>query len=233
MNELQPFDLAKPTQAIQVAQVLQDFVKKNNLTASIQGKQYPLVEAWTFAGSQFGLIPIVKTLECLSSAHPLSGDSEIKYRSEVEVMNVATGLIVGRGIAICSNKEYSKKKFDEYAIASMAQTRATGKAFRIPLGWLMKASGFEATPSEEMDFVKDEVGDESRDFLLSLLDSSTYEGKVRDRLRSRITDILTHSDYDKAKIDLLANQVGIDGVVNPSAKDINRQVKNIAKQPAA
>ena len=115
----------------------------------------------------------------------------------------------------------------------MAQTRATGKAFRIPLGWLMKASGFEATPSEEMDFVKDEVGDESRDFLLSLLDSSTYEGKVRDRLRSRITDILTHSDYDKAKVDLLANQIGIDGVVNPSAKDINRQVKNIAKQPAA
>jgi hypothetical protein len=230
-NELQPFDLSKPTQAIQVASVLQDFVKKNNLTANIQGKQYPLVEAWTFAGSQFGLIPIVKTLECLSSAHPLSGDSEIKYRSEVEVMNVATGMIVGRGIAICSNKEYSKKKFDEYAIASMAQTRATGKAFRIPLGWLMKASGFEATPSEEMDFVKDEVGDESRDFLLSLLDSSSYEGKVRDRLRSRITDILTHSDYDKAKIDLLANQVGIDGVINPSAKDINRQVKNISKEP--
>lgn len=234
-NELQTtsFDLAKPTQAIQVAQVLQDFVKKNNLTANIQGKQYPLVEAWTFAGSQFGLIPIVKSLDCLSAPNPLNGDIEIKYRSEVEVMNVATGQIVGRGIAICSNKEYSKKRFDEYAIASMAQTRATGKAFRIPLGWLMKASGFEATPSEEMDFVKDEVGDDSRDFLLALLESSTYDGKVRDRLKSRITDILTQSDYDKAKADLMANQVGIDGVVNPSAREINKHVKNIAKQPAA
>src|SRR5690348_14246780 len=143
-NEIMTYDLAKPTQAIQVAQVLQKFVKDNNLTANIQGKQYPLVEAWTFAGSQFGLIPIVKTLECLSGSNPMTGDSEIKYRAEVEVMNVGTGMIVGRGIAICSNKEYSKKKFDEYAIASMAQTRATGKAFRIPLGWLMKASGFEA-----------------------------------------------------------------------------------------
>jgi hypothetical protein len=230
-TELQPFDLSKPTQAIQVAQVLQDFVKKNNLTANIQGKQYPLVEAWTFAGSQFGLIPIVTKLECLSTSNPISGDAEIKYRSEVEVMNVATGLIVGRGIAICSNKEYSKKKFDEYAIASMAQTRATGKAFRIPLGWLMKASGFEATPSEEMDFVRDDVGDDGRDFLLSLLDASTYEGKVKDKLAARISGIMHKDDYEKAKSDLMANSSGINGVVNPSAKDINKAVKSIAKEP--
>ncbi len=232
-NELVSFDLSKPTQAIQVASVLQEFVKKNNLTANIQGKQYPLVEAWTFAGSQFGLIPIVKSLDCLSCSNPMTGDAEIKYRSEVEVMNVSTGQIVGRGIAICSNKEYSKKKFDEYAIASMAQTRATGKAFRIPLGWLMKASGFEATPLEEMDFVKDEVGDEGRDWLLALLESSSYEGKVRDKLKARINGIILTTDYEKAKADLMANQVGIDSVVNPSAKDINRHVKAISKQPEA
>ena len=234
-NEIQTtsFDLAKPTQAIQVASVLQKFVKDNSLTANIQGKQYPLVEAWTFAGSQFGLIPIVKSLDCLSSPNPLNNEVEIKYRSEVEVINVATGQVVGRGIAICSNKEYSKKRFDEYAIASMAQTRATGKAFRIPLGWLMKASGFEATPSEEMDFVKDEVGDDGRDWLLSLLESSSYEGKVKDKLKARINGIITNADYEKAKTDLMANQAGIDAVVNPSQRDINRQVKNIAKQPAA
>ena len=37
----------------------------------------------------------------------------------------------------------------------MAQTRAEGKAYRLLLGWLMKAAGFEATPAEEMDFAKD------------------------------------------------------------------------------
>lgn len=224
-NELQPFDLAKPTQAIQVAKILQDFVKANNLTANIQGKQYPLIEAWTFCGSQFGLIPIVKSLDCLSASNPMTGDAEIKYRSEVEVMNVATGQIVGRGIAICSNREYSKKKFDEYAIASMAQTRATGKAFRIPLGWLMKASGFEATPSEEMDFVKDEVGDDGRDFLLSLLDASTYEGKVKDKLAARINGIIAKEDYEKAKTDLMNNQAGINGTVNPSQGDITKHLR--------
>ena len=37
----------------------------------------------------------------------------------------------------------------------MAQTRAEGKAYRLLLGWLMKAAGFEATPAEEMDFAKE------------------------------------------------------------------------------
>ncbi len=50
--------------------------------------------------------------------------------------------LVSVGIAICSNKEGSKKFFDEYAILSMAQTRAVGKAFRNQLAWLMKAAGF-------------------------------------------------------------------------------------------
>ena len=52
MNALTHFDLAQPSQAIELAQVLQKFVKEKNLTTNIQGKQYPLVEAWQFAGSQ-------------------------------------------------------------------------------------------------------------------------------------------------------------------------------------
>ena len=72
-----------------------------------------------------------------------------------EVRNIVTGLPVSVGHALCSNKERSKRSFDEYAILSMAQTRAEGKAYRLLLGWLMKAAGFEATPAEEMDFAKD------------------------------------------------------------------------------
>jgi hypothetical protein len=33
----------------------------------------------------------------------------------------------------------------------MAQTRAVSKAFRNVFGWLMKVSGYEATPFEEME----------------------------------------------------------------------------------
>jgi hypothetical protein len=73
-----------------------------------------------------------------------------------EVRNINTGLVVATGIALCSNGEKTKRYFDEYAILSMAQTRAIGKAYRNLLAWLMKAAGFEATPAEEMDFQHDE-----------------------------------------------------------------------------
>jgi hypothetical protein len=216
-------ELTKPNEALQVASTLQTFVTERKLTANIQGKNYPLVEAWQFAGSQLGLIPVVKEVKNLST------DTELKYEAMVEVIRLTDSVVLSRGYAVCSNKENSKRRFDEYAIASMAQTRAVGKAYRNILAWLMKAAGFEATPAEEMDFIKDEVGDDSRDFLLNLLETSSYEGKVRDKLYIRITGILTNEDYEKAKKDLLANQVGIDAIPNPSQKDINRHLKNSIK----
>lgn len=215
--------IAKPQEALQVASTLQTFVTERKLTANIQGKNYPLVEAWQFAGSQLGLIPVVKEVKNLSN------EFELKYEAFVEVVRLTDGLVLSRGYAVCSNKEHSKKRFDEYAIASMAQTRAVGKAYRNILAWLMKAAGFEATPAEEMDFIKDEVGDEGRDFLLNLLETSSYEGKVRDRLYSRITGILNKDEYEKAKADLFNNQVGIDAIPNPSQKDINTHLKKSIK----
>ena len=219
---MENLSLTKPEQALQVASTLQAFVIERKLTANIQGKNYPLVEAWQFAGSQLGLIPVVKEVKNLST------DSEIKYEAFVEVIRLQDGLVMSRGYAVCSNKENSKRRFDEYAIASMAQTRAVGKAYRNILAFLMKAAGFEATPAEEMDFIKDEVGDESRDFLFALLDSSSYEGKVKDKLYIRISGILTKEDYDKAKTDLLNNQV-FDSIPNPTQKDINAHLKKSIK----
>lgn len=215
-------ELTKPNEALQVASTLQTFVTERKLTANIQGKNYPLVEAWQFAGSQLGLIPVVKEVRNLST------DTELKYEAFVEVIRLTDSVVLSRGYAVCSNKEHSKRRFDEYAIASMAQTRAVGKAYRNILAWLMKAAGFEATPAEEMDFIKDEVGDEGRDFLLALLDSSSYEGKVKDKLYIRITGILTKEDYEKAKVDLLNNQV-FDAIPNPSQKDINAHLKKSVK----
>lgn len=215
-------ELTKPNEALQVASTLQTFVTERKLTANIQGKNYPLVEAWQFAGSQLGLIPVVKEVKNLST------DTELKYEAIVEVIRLTDGIVLSRGYAVCSNKENQKRRFDEYAIASMAQTRAVGKAYRNILAWLMKAAGFEATPAEEMDFIKDEVGDNKRDELLALLETSSYEGKVRDKLYIRITGILTNEDYERAYRDLASNQV-FDAIPNPSQKDINKHLKNSIK----
>ena len=138
--------LSTPEAVTAFAEGLQKFVKDNKLTANIQGKEYCLCEAWQYAGSKLSIVPVVKNINNLSTA------DEIKYSAEVELKRIGSDEIVGRGYAICSNKEGSKRGFAEYAICSMAQTRAVGKSFRTVLGWVMKCSGFEATPAEEMDF---------------------------------------------------------------------------------
>ena len=153
---VQAFDLSAPAEAMEVAAILQKFVIEKKLTANIKGKNYPLVEAWQFAGSQLGLYPL------MTEVKDLSNDKEIKYSALVEVRRISTDQLMSKGFAVCSNKESSKRQFDEYAICSMAQTRAEGKAYRMLLAWLMKAAGFEATPAEEMDFAKP-----SDDFLFS------------------------------------------------------------------
>lgn len=137
----------KPTLAKtkKMAQELTKFIKENKLTANIAGKDYVMVEGWEFAGSQLGLGNVVVSVENQSK------EKEIKYMAKVNVIHLTTGNMVSSGFAICSNLESSKKRFDEYAILSMAQTRAIGKAYRNTLAWLIKAAGFEPTPAEEID----------------------------------------------------------------------------------
>lgn len=144
-NKLVKYDLNSPSDLVSMSNVLKRHITSNGLYTNIQGKNYAHVEGWQFAGGILGLFPMVTKVESLSS------ETEIKWLVEVEIKIKTTGRAVGRGFALCSNKEHTKKNFDEYSILSMAQTRAIGKAFRNLLGWVMKLSGYEATPSEEMD----------------------------------------------------------------------------------
>ena len=60
------------------------------------------------------------------------------------------GSVVGAAEAECMVSERTWGSRDDYARRSMAQTRATSKAMRGPLGFVMTLAGFEATPAEEM-----------------------------------------------------------------------------------
>lgn len=130
------------------AQALADFIKEQKLTVKIRGHDYVKVEGWQFAGINFGVVPIVEKLTKLEST-----GQEHKYQCEVKLVRLANNQTVGFGIGVCTTKEATKRTFDEYAIASMAQTRAIGKAYRNLFAWLVKAAGFEPTPAEEMDEV--------------------------------------------------------------------------------
>jgi hypothetical protein len=147
MQTINPsYNIINKDSMLKLSTELSQLIKEKGLSSNIQGKQFVNVEGWQFAGASLGLMPII------TSTQDLSNETAIKYMATCEVRNITTGQLVATGIALCSNAEKTKRYFDEYAILSMAQTRAIGKAYRNLLAWLMKAAGFEATPAEEMDF---------------------------------------------------------------------------------
>ena len=72
------------------------------------------------------------------------------YECECSLIKMSNGEIISHGTGLCSNMELLKVGFDGYAVSSMSETRAIGKAIRNPLGFVMKSAGMEGTPAEEM-----------------------------------------------------------------------------------
>lgn len=221
-NELtvQPsLSLASPEQALQVAEILQKFVKEKNLTANIQGKLYPLVEAWQFAGSQLGLIPVITEITHIPE------EGGIKYMAKCEIRRISDGTFVAMGIAICSNKEKMKKHFEEYAVIAMVQTRAISRAYRNILGWLMKAAGFEATPEEETDILKGVPDEEEKDILRKLVHQSTLTEEAKKEAFATIDGCRTYELFQKIQHRLETLQTPLDQIQNPSKGQINKHLR--------
>ena len=143
---VESYDIAKSDETLDLAKDLAKFIKDNKLSTQVQGKEFVNVEGWQYAGSRLGIVPIVEHVINVST------DQELKYQAKVTLYDLRHGTTVGAGFAICSNKESGKKFYQEFAIASMAQTRAVGKAYRNILAWIIRAAGYEPTPAEEMDY---------------------------------------------------------------------------------
>ncbi len=135
-----------PEQAYMEAQRLVNVVASRctgpGYLVDIKGRNYPKIEWWSSVSSSLGIFPRV-----LYSKR-LDRDDEIAYEAKVEVHR--NGQIIASGEAMCSNREDRWRNADEYAIKSMSITRASGKAYRIPLSFLAVMAGLEVTPAEEM-----------------------------------------------------------------------------------
>ncbi|TYZ10969.1 hypothetical protein FY528_07915 [Hymenobacter lutimineralis] len=145
-TKVESFDISRSDETLHLATDLAKFIKDNKLSTTVQGKEFVNVEGWQYAGSRLGIVPIVDHVINVST------DTEIKYQAKVTLFDMRSGHTVGAGFAICSNKEQGKKFYQEFAIMSMAQTRAIGKAYRNILAWIIRAAGYEPTPAEEMDY---------------------------------------------------------------------------------
>ncbi|MGB3849182.1 MAG: hypothetical protein WA958_04395 [Tunicatimonas sp.] len=157
-KNIESYDIANSNETMHLAQDLARFIKENKLFHYIQGKAYVNVEGWQYAGARLGILPVIEDLVRIPT-----DNHEVKYQAQVKLYNLKSQVegkaqVVGSGFAICSNQENGKRNYQEFAIASMAQTRAIGKAYRNILAWIIRAAGYEPTPAEEMDYmVKDKA----------------------------------------------------------------------------
>lgn len=125
-------------QATRVADALKDIVVKKKLVSMIQSKEYPLVEAWQTLAVMLGLATICEWTR------------QVPDGWEARVIVQRNGLTIAAAEAQCLRSEKSKKSWEDYAIRSMSQTRATSKSLRSVLGFIMVLAGYQATPAEEM-----------------------------------------------------------------------------------
>lgn len=139
-KKITTYNIENPEQVKQMAVVLKQYIVKNNLSVRIVDKDYVMVEGWQFAGGTMGLFPKIAEIQNLGAG---------KWMAKAEVV-AKDGRVISTGYALCSKEEMKKKSFDDYAILSMAQTRAIGKAFRNLIGWVIKLAGYETTPAEEI-----------------------------------------------------------------------------------
>ena len=129
--------------ATKIANRLVEIVEKAKLYAMIKDKKYVKAEGWTTMAAMLGVFPRVVAVERLER------EEGFAYSAKVDLRTLSDAL-VGSGEAICSSVERFGVGKDEYAVKSMAQTRALGKACRISFSWIMALAGFEPTPAEEM-----------------------------------------------------------------------------------
>lgn len=192
------------------AKELKKFIVEQKLYQNIQGKNYVLVEGWQFAGAALGLVAVPNSITDRST------DKVIRYRADVRVLD-RNDRVVGFGMAICSSEEPKRRSADEYVIASMAQTRAIGKAYRNKLAWLMKLAGYEATPAEEVNEATFEPSepevveasiDDMRDQVTGKLDGlATHERMRVLKTVGKLNQInLTDSQYRQLWYELKLNQ---------------------------
>jgi hypothetical protein len=129
--------------ATKVATVLADVIKQRRLSARIGNRDHIMLEGWTLLGSMLGVFGEVEWTRSL--------DNGWEARAVARTM---AGTTVGSAEAMCTRAERTWSQRDEYAIRSMAQTRALSKALRLPLGFIVELAGFAATPAEEMDGIQ-------------------------------------------------------------------------------
>lgn len=136
--------------ATEVANHLRDVLEKQHLVVRLNKSDkeggYVLVEGWNTLGTMLGVTPVTEKVEPFTPLRRKSKKVEpFGYKATVSLYQNGNKLCTAEAVA--DNNGFQT---DEFAIYSMAQTRALGKCYRMALSWIIKLAGYEPTPFEEM-----------------------------------------------------------------------------------
>src|SRR3990167_4936039 len=131
--------------ATEMAAILRKVIRDQELFVKIGKREHVTVEGWTTLGAMVGVFPYIVW------SRPLRTDDGQPLGWEARcVVRQPSGAEIGAAEAQCTREEEHWASRDDYALRSMAQTRATSKAMRLPLAWVMSLAGFDPTPAGEM-----------------------------------------------------------------------------------
>jgi hypothetical protein len=167
--------------ATAIANALSAVIEKQglrvNMGTSANPRWHVEVEGWQTLGTLLGTVPIIDYARPWTN--PETGKpARVRYTARVEhfkgkgndrrlerittydvdgysweakVRIVRNGVTVGIGEGLCSRNEVRWGTAEEYAVKSMAITRATSRALKQAAGWIVALAGYEATPAAEVD----------------------------------------------------------------------------------
>jgi len=144
------------------ATALMKVVKEAGLSKDLGGNKPHLeVEAWQTIGRFNGyLTDIVWTRPVVE------GGEKVAYEARAELVRIDDGAHLIGAEACCYFDEVIEKRDgtiikrwdDDYAVRSMAQTRAQSKLGRMAFAWVAVLAGYSGTPAEEMEGVRGKGG---------------------------------------------------------------------------
>lgn len=155
---------AKVDVATNVANTLAPLVRSQGLVVtglnrSNKDAEYVTVEGWEVLGTFLGIVPVTTIIKEVKNKQERTvgyvARATLYQNPIIENDEIVGGTVIARAEAQADKSGFQK---DLFAIASMAQTRALGKAYRMGLSWIMKMAGFEGTPAEEMPKFRGEMG---------------------------------------------------------------------------
>ncbi len=197
-----PHELVPPKEVMRYAQdaarEIVDIARSKNFIANVGGREYPMTECMTLIGNMTGHTVKIEWCRMVPAEWGI-GDG---WEARAVVIDKRTGIEVAAAESMCLRSEKSWKSRDEFAVRSMAQTRASGKALRLALGYVVTLAGWEALPAEE-------ITDEMRRSQANTFDSPAVA--AQDIANTRIRELVSIAGVDAAQVAAALTEGGISG----------------------